>query len=45
MQAGDWILIEGLQLADVWIEDLELIIAKLGSDISSQKFRLWLSSV
>ena len=43
--AGDWVLIENLQLADEWVDELELIIAKLPEEISSQKFRLFLSSV
>jgi len=38
-------LIENLQLADEWVDELELIIAKLPEEISSQKFRLFLSSV
>lgn len=45
MSAGDWILIENLHLADEWIDDLELLIAKLGQEVSNQKFRLFLSSV
>ena len=44
-QSGDWILIENIQLADVWIDDLELIIAKLDKEVSSNKFRMFLSSV
>lgn len=44
-QAGDWILIENIQLADSWIDELELIIAKLDKEIQSNKFRLYLSSV
>lgn len=45
MQAGDWILIENLNLADEWIDDLELIVAKMEKDGPASKFRLWLSSV
>lgn len=44
-QSGDWILIENIQLADVWIDELELIIAKLDKEVSSGKFRMFLSSV
>ena len=43
--SGDWILIENLQLADEWIDDLELIIAKLDAEGTNSKFRLFLSSV
>lgn len=43
--AGDWILIENLHLADEWIDDLELIIAKLDTDGTNNKFRMFLSSV
>ena len=43
--AGDWILIENLQLADEWIDELELIIAKLDKDVSNNRFRMFLSSV
>ena len=43
--AGDWILIENLHLADEWIEDLELIIAKLDKDVSNNRFRMFLSSI
>ena len=45
VSTGDWILIENLHLADDWIFDLELLIAKLDKDSSNTKFRLWLSSV
>jgi hypothetical protein len=38
-------LIENLHLAEEWIDDLELIIARLDKDVTSTKFRLWLSSV
>ena len=44
-QSGDWILIENIQLADSWIDELELIIAKLDKEIQSNKFRMFLSSV
>ena len=43
--AGDWILIENLQLADEWIDELELIVAKLDKDVSNTRFRMFLSSV
>ena len=45
MVAGDWVLIENLQLADAWIDDLELIIANLPLEVSNNKFRLFLSAV
>lgn len=31
--AGDWVLIENLQLADAWLDDLELIVAKLEKEV------------
>lgn len=43
--AGDWILIENLHLADDWVDDLELIIAKLDNEVSNNKFRIFLSAV
>ena len=43
--AGDWVLIENLQLADAWVDDLELIVARLDKDVSNSKFRLFLSSI
>lgn len=43
--AGDWVLVENLQLADSWIDDLELIIANLPLEVSNGKFRLFLSAV
>ena len=43
--AGDWVLIENLQLADAWLDDLELIVAKLEKEVSNSKFRLFLSSI
>ena len=45
MQSGDWILIENLQLADAWIDDLELLIAKMEQEGPSNKFRIFLSAV
>ena len=44
-QAGDWILIENIQLADKWIDELELIIAKLDKEVSNQRFRMFITSI
>ena len=43
--AGDWVLIENLQLADAWLDDLELVVARLDKDVSNSKFRLFFSSI
>lgn len=43
--AGDWVLIENLQLADAWLDDLELVVAGLNKDVSNSKFRLFFSSI
>ena len=45
IQVGDWILLENLHLADHWLNDLELIIAKFEKDICHSRFRLFLSAV
>lgn len=44
MQAGDWVLVENLQLAENWLNDLEIIIGKFQYEQVHQKFRLWLST-